>query len=84
MKKYIIPDVFPIVKHFYSFADNSCGGSLHIVFDDGNIDDGNIEYCIQYAKERNDYLGMALGLLLLNMSKTQRGKINNMIMEEKL
>lgn len=54
---------------------NAVGGSLHIVLDDGNIHDGDIEFCIEWAKDRNDQDGVALGEYLLTLSKTQRKKL---------
>jgi len=43
-----------LVRAFYARAGNSCGGHLHIVLDDGNIDDDDIDFCIARAVEAKD------------------------------
>jgi hypothetical protein len=81
-------EIAPLVASFYEFEGNGCGGSLHIVLDDGNIEDSHVDYCISYAQglpetrhERDrydlpfDYKGELLGRLLRMMSLTQRGKL---------
>jgi hypothetical protein len=37
------------VKELYDSEDGSVGGYGHIVFDDGNLEDKNIKYCISEA-----------------------------------
>lgn len=63
----------PLVRAYY--AKHPTGGSLHIVLDDNNVEDGHVEYCIKYAHEQGDEEGRLLGELLLRMSKTQRLRI---------
>jgi len=61
------------------FADyhgkNLCWGSLHIVLEDGNIQDRNVDFCIDYANRHGDQEGFELGKILLTKSKSQRIKI---------
>jgi len=68
-----IPEVLPFAKEYYSL--HGAGGNLHIILDDGNIDDDDIEFCLQCSKNENDLEGIKLAELLLKMSKTQRRKI---------
>ena len=85
MTRPTVPEVLPLVNAYYAFPGCGCGGSLHIVLDDENIDDGSIEYCITCARDPAfwvcqkmggpDEAGEALGNLLLLMSRTQRLKI---------
>jgi hypothetical protein len=56
-------------------AANAAWGSLHIVLDDGNVDNSSVKHCIESARERADLEGEDLGHILLKMSKTQRKKI---------
>jgi hypothetical protein len=56
-------------------AKHAAWGSLHIVLDDLNVNDANVWFCIENAREKEDIEGEELGFLLLNMSKTQRKKI---------
>ena len=75
--KKTVPEVMPLIIDYYSKEENGAGGSLHIVLNDGNIDDDSIIWCINYAKEKGDKDGVKLGKILLGMSKTQRRKIYN-------
>lgn len=46
------------LKHLLSvvYHYNSVGGTGHIVFDDFNVEDQHIEWCLNYCKEKNkDY-----------------------------
>lgn len=75
MYKPTIPEVLPIVKEYYAQPGNGAGGNLHIVLDDGNINDSSVEYCMNICKENNDKKGIELCNKLMRMSKTQRRKI---------
>ena len=75
MVKPVIPDVIPLVKDYYALPNNGAGGSLHIVLDDGNVQDSSIIFCLDICKKNNDEKGIKLCNLLLRMSKTQRRKL---------
>jgi hypothetical protein len=68
-----VPQVLPFVRAYYN--DHGAGGSLHVVLDDGNLDDGYVQGCIEWAEERGDAPGAALARLLLQMTLTQRNKV---------
>jgi hypothetical protein len=70
-----VPDVVPLVYLYYRMLGNSNGGSLHIVTEDQNITDDNIKFVSEYAQQRGDKHGVALAMILLRMSRTQRLKI---------
>jgi hypothetical protein len=78
MDKPIISDILPLVKEYRDKDGNGVGGNLHIVLDDGNINDSDIKFCLERAIETNDVDGIKLAEILLNMSKTQRSKISNL------
>jgi hypothetical protein len=78
MDKPTIPEVLSLVKAYLEKDGNGVGGSLHIVLDDGNVEDSHVEFCIKWAREHNDEDGVKLGELLLRMSKTQRLKLSNL------
>jgi hypothetical protein len=61
--------------NYYALPGNGAGGNLHIVLDDGNVRDSDIEFCIERAQEKGDKFGEAIGRVLLRMSKTQRRKV---------
>lgn len=73
--KPTVPDVLPLVRAYYAKPGNEAGGSLHIVLDDGNVDDDCVEFCEKYATENGDEDGVALARILRRMSKTQRNKL---------
>ena len=70
-QKSTVPEVLPKV-HAYRDAGNFCGGSLHIVLDEGNVHDDHVRHCIDRARENGDQAGVELGEILLRMSRTQR------------
>ena len=75
MRKPTVPEVLPLVKQYYSRPMNGTGGNLHIVLEDGNVEDHDVEFCKKQCLERNDEEGIVIVELLLKMSKTQRKKI---------
>jgi hypothetical protein len=70
-----VPDVLPLLRQFASVPGNECGGTLHIVLDDGNIDDDSVRWVVKYAREQQDPLGVQLAETLLRLSMTQRETI---------
>jgi hypothetical protein len=73
--KPAVPDVLPLVRALYATDHGSCGGCLHIVLDDGNVSDGNVQWCLDHAIERGCQQCEPIARLLLHMSKTQRLKL---------
>ena len=69
-----VPEVSPLVRAYYDLG-NITGGSLHIVLDDGNVEDHHVQFCVQYAIDHGDRPGEVLGRVLMLMSKTQRGRV---------
>jgi hypothetical protein len=74
--KPTIPEVMPLIQEFYRKPGNGNGGVLHIVLEDGNVEDGHVRFCLQQARNQGDTDGIQIAELLLRMSKTQRGKIS--------
>ena len=74
--KPTVPEVQPYVNAYYAMEGNGAGGSLHIVLDDGNVNDGHVQFCIEFAQERDDPDGVLLARVLLAMSPTQRLKLS--------
>lgn len=68
--KPTVPDVLPWVDEIYSMHRAGC--CLHIVTDDDNIDDGSVEFCIQFATEQQHEYCAAVARALRSMSRTQR------------
>jgi hypothetical protein len=72
VSKPTVPEVLPLVRAYCAKPGNWNGGSLHIVLADDNVSDSDVQHCIEWARERGDDDGAALGEILLRMSKTQR------------
>ena len=72
--KPTVPEVMPLVREYYE--DNYAGGSLHIVLDDGNIRDSDLEFCLKEAELAGDERAIKIAKLMLQMSKTQRKKLS--------
>jgi hypothetical protein len=64
-----------LAKEYYAIEGNGVGGNLHIILDDGNIENNHIEYCLELSRQKNDLKGIELCELLLKISKTQRNKL---------
>lgn len=73
--KLTVPEVLPLVEAYYDKPNNGAGGNLHIVLDDGNVEDSHVEFCLNQARRYGDLDGVALAEILLKMSKTQRLKL---------
>lgn len=74
-QKLTVPGVLILVRKYYALPGNMCGGNLHIVLDDGNINDGCVRFCIERATKAGDTFGAQLAEILLKCSVTQRRKL---------
>lgn len=72
-RKPTLPEVLPAFVNYHD--EHLAWGSLHIVLDDGNVDDDSVIFSANHALEDGDLFGYALALMLLQMSKTQRKKL---------
>jgi hypothetical protein len=72
-RKPTIPEI--LARFLAYYRDNPAWGSLHIVLDDGNVDDASVRFCEEYATEKGDHEGAELARILMRMSRTQRAKL---------
>lgn len=49
-----VAEVCKLVKHLYYDMHEGAGGMLHIVLDDFNIDDDDLEWCIEYCNQEEN------------------------------
>jgi hypothetical protein len=70
-----VPEVLPLVRALYALPFHGVGGHLHIVLDDGNIEDGSVRFCLDAARGANCAPCAELAEKLLEMSKTQRLRV---------
>lgn len=78
MDKPTVPEVAPLVRALYASPGGGVGCCLHIVLDDGNVDDKSVDFCLRTALMRGHPECERLALLLRRMSKTQRLKLGKM------
>lgn len=74
--KELCEDQFFIDVFLVYEMQNPTGGSLHIVLADFNNSDHSIEFCFNYAKENNDYVGMYLASKLFTVKVEDRDRYN--------
>lgn len=70
-----LEQVAALIKFYYEVMDNPTGGNLHIVLDDGNLEDGHITFCRDQASAAKDYVGEALASMLLDLSEEEREQV---------
>lgn len=54
------------------YAGHPTGGAVHVVTDDGNYQDGNVRWCVLWARETGDPAGETLARRLLAASEVDR------------
>ena len=65
-----------MIQAYYEYE--VVGGALHIVLDDGNLEDKHIHWCISAPiKERNDKAALDIANELLKMSFSARNRLYN-------
>lgn len=71
------PTITPeMVERFARYLEaNPTWGSLHIVLDDDNIEDGHVRFCQKWAEEHDDPEGAELAAILLTLTESQRGRL---------
>lgn len=74
-----IKDVRPFLEDFKIYHEREPGwGGLHIVLDDGNFEDDNVDFCLDLSIQMEEFEVYYLARLLQKMSKTQRKKIQEL------
>jgi len=70
------------VEFFYSLDGNACGGLCHVVLDDGNLDDGSIDFCLAECQKHGDWLGAAIMTALRSVPHEHRERATRAYYEE--
>ncbi len=68
-----VPEVMPLVNALY--RRHAAGCCLHVVLDDYNVKDGDLDGLAELALKREHYRCLALVMILRTMSRTQRLKL---------
>jgi hypothetical protein len=64
-------------RAYHAMPGNGAGGSLHIVLDDGNLETCHVQFCLEWAEDRNDKPGVALAEFLLTLTEDERCEVYN-------
>lgn len=64
-----------LISEYYEIKENVCGGNLHIMLDDGNLNDRDIIWCYDHCEGKKDYLGMLICSLMIQVDETDRQEI---------
>lgn len=71
-EKPTLPQLTPLVRGIYQRHTGGC--CLHILIDDGNIENAHAQFCLDEARRQEHADCTAAAELLLKMTKTQRRK----------
>jgi hypothetical protein len=61
-----------LIRIYEEREGNENGGSLHIVLEDGNVQDSSLTYCVEYALEQKDFLAAEIATMLLQFNPEDR------------
>ena len=78
MSKYTVPEAAAKLREYYALPENSAGGAVHIIVEDGNVSQGDADWCLRTALEHGDSADQEIALMLAMMSRTQRKKLSKM------
>lgn len=73
-----VKEICSLVKYLYDDLHEGAGGLLHIVLDDGNIDDDDLQWCLERCnreenRDRHDRdVCIEIAQRMLNLSREQR------------
>lgn len=72
----------PMLDAYRAKPGNEAGGALHLVIDDGNVDDDDVRFCVGAARERGDIDGVTLGEALLALPRSARAWLLDVFEDE--
>ena len=70
-----VPDVLSLVNAVYQ--RHAAGCCLHILTDDGNVEQGHADFCVEQAREQGHDDCLKAAEMLAKMTKTQRLKVHH-------
>lgn len=66
------------IAEYYKKEGDGCGGNCHLVLDDGNLEDSDIQFCKGYCACADDNDGLGIMRDMLSMSPEERQKVYDM------
>ena len=70
-----MPTLIEAIKNYYSKPGNECGGNLHIVLEDHNLEDGAIQWCKDKAGDSGDLAGFAICFRMSQLTIEARAQV---------
>ena len=70
-----VQEALSLLRELYASPGGGVGCCLHVVVQNGNVEDAFVEACAQQAAERNHPRCVELAAVLARMTKTQREKL---------
>src|SRR5678810_845703 len=70
-----IDDALTLARWYYEY--NGAGGWLHIVLDDGNLEDHSVDHCIARANGEGDIVCYLLAILVRTMTEENKQILYN-------
>jgi DNA-directed RNA polymerase specialized sigma24 family protein len=67
-----VEEILPLIRAYYQLPENGAGGWLHVVLDDGNIEDEFVRESIKMAETEGDTEAVRLGEMLLQLTEDER------------
>lgn len=71
-----VPEVVALANQIYTSPGGGAGCCLHIVLDDDNLGDNDMQYCIGHARDRGHELCERVALMMLQMTTSQRRRVS--------
>lgn len=72
IRKEIVEETVLAARAYYALPGNICGGNLHIVLDDDNVEDGHLMFCLKECVNNSDGYGVMLCGTMLRMTEAER------------
>ena len=63
------------IVEYYKKEGNECGGNCHLVLDDGNLEDSDIQFCKGYCAHADDNEGLSIMSCMLQLNPEERQKV---------
>lgn len=70
-----VRELVPLCQEYHKRAGNEAWGTLHIMFEDNNLSDDNVVFCICEAVKNKDTEAWLIASHMLEYTQTQRRKL---------
>lgn len=72
-RRALAPEVWALLREYE--RAHPTWGSLHIVLEDGNIEDEHVEFCERWARDHGDEMGVTLARMISELTDLQRAML---------